>query len=208
MKQFAIILFLLFPLLSWAQDKKNALNIISQISFANQITGKEYDRLKNRNTREFIPEVDRTLLINTNYRFGIDYQRQIIKGLHAKVGVRFANWGEKYTFNQTKIHQIDVFFIETPISLQYKFGNKALQPYLEVGGSPMFFIQSNEPVYAYSLEPIQIHLALHTSVGLSYQLCDRFSIFGQVSGRVRVTSNEYSITPYEIGLEVGGSFYF
>jgi hypothetical protein len=208
MKQLAFALLFLLPLLSWAQDKKNSINILGGISIANQITGEEYHRLKNRTTQEFIPKVDRTLLLSANYRFGIDYQRKIIKGFHAKIGARFANWSEKYTHNHTLIHQIDVHYIETPISLHYKFGNKALQPYLEVGGSPMFYLQSNAPVYSYSPEPIKIHLALHSSVGLSYQISDHFSIFGQISGRVRVTSNEYDITPYEVGLELGGSFHF
>ena len=208
MKQFILILSLLFPLLSWAQDKDNALSIITGISIANQLTGEEYHRLKNRNTQDFIPKVDRTLLISANYRFGIDYQRRIIKGFHAKIGARFANWSEKYTHNQTLIHQIDVHYLETPISLQYKFSNKTVQPYLEVGGSPMFYLQSNEPVYSYSPEPIKIHLALHAGAGLSYQISDHFSIFGQISSRFRVTSNEYDITPFEIGLELGGAFYF
>lgn len=208
MKQFTFTLFLLLPILSWAQDKKNAINLVGGVSIANQITGEEYHRLKNRNTQEFIPKVDRTLLLSANYRFGIDYQRKIIEGFHAKIGVRFANWSEKYTHNHVLIHHIDVHYIETPISLQYKFGNKALQAYLEVGGSPMFFLQSNAPVYSYSPEPIKIHLALHTSVGLSYQICPRFSVFGQISGRARVTSNEYDITPFEVGLELGASVHF
>jgi hypothetical protein len=208
MKQFTLILFLLLPLLSGAQDKKNAINIIGGFGFANQITGEEYRLLKNRNTQQFIPRVDRTLLPSANYRFGIDYQRQIIKGFHAKVGARFANWGETYTHNHIKISRIDVYYFETPISLQYKFGNKVLQPYLEIGASPMFFIRSTAPVYTYSLEPVKIHLALHFSVGLSYQISDRFSIFGQTYSRFRVTSNEYDITPFEIGIELGLAFAF
>jgi hypothetical protein len=208
MKQFTLVLFLLLPLLSWAQDKKNAISILGGISFSNQITGEEYHRLKNRISQESIPIIDRTLLVNVNYHFGIDYQRRIIKGFHAKIGARFSTWSESYTYNQTLSHHIDVYYIETPISLQYKFGNKALQPYVEVGGSPMFYLQSNAPVYPYSPEPIKVHLALYASVGLSYQISDHFSIFGQIGARARVTSNQYDIIPYEIGLELGGSFHF
>ena len=208
MKQFAFVLFLLLPLLSWAQDKNNAINIIGGIGFSNQITGEKYHRLKNRLTKEFIPLIDRTLLVHINYRFGIDYQRKIIKGFHAKIGARFSTWGESYTHNQTLIHHEDVYYIEIPLSLQYKFGNKALQPYVEIGGSPMFYLHRNAPASSYPLEPIKIHLALHSNVGLSYQISDHFSIFGQISGRVRVTSNEYDITPFEIGLELGLAFAF
>jgi len=208
MKQLIFVLFLLLPLFSVGQDKKNAINILSGIGFSHQITGEEYHRLKNRNTQEFIPKVDRTLLLSINYRFGINYQRKIIKGFHAKIGIILANWSEKHTHNHTLIHQKNFYYIETPLSLQYKLGNKALQPYIEIGASPMFDLQNNPPLYQTSLPPFAIHFALHSSVGLSYQISTRFSFFTQISGRFKITPTEYDITPYQVGLELGGSFCF
>lgn len=208
MRQFTLVLFLLLPLLSWAQDKKNSLNILGGISFSHQITGEEYHRLRTRTTQQFINKVDRDVFVNVNYRFGLDYQRRIIKGLHAKIGARFSNWGETYTHNHTLIHHEDIYYFELPFSLQYKFGNKALQPYLEIGGSPMFFLGHKSAPYDAPTPSIEVQFALVSTAGLSYQLSPRFSVFGQISGRFKITSNEYDIYPYEIGLELGGAFHF
>lgn len=212
--KYILVVALLLPSFLWAQEKvknKNSIQIIKGMGMGHHFFGES-------------PEVDQTFYYlgnlesskpGLNYRFGIDYQRQIIGGLSVKVGNRFSMW----SINDIVIEPIGCwvgylpqepkklrnFYIEMPFALQYKFGKDKLQFYVEVGANPMFRILNDDN----NVEPFS--LAMQVGTGLSYQISSNCSIFGQLSSRVQTNETFLDVNYghlYDIGIELGVGFDF
>lgn len=216
-----LVIVLLLPSFLWAQEnvrKKNSIQIIKGTGVGHHIL-------------ETSQQVDPTVSMNwiesskpgLNYRFGLDYQRQIIGGLSMKIGSRFSMWsindisintncyfnccwwGCNYYMEAQKLEQ---YYIEMPIALQYKFGKNKLQFYIEVGANPMFNIMRDDS----ETDQDRFSVAVHVGAGLSYQFSNNWSLFGQLSSRIQTKelfiqnirhgSLNYGYL-YEVGLELG-----
>lgn len=214
-----ILLFaLLLPSLLWAQksmEKKNSIQIVNGIGMGHYILGTS-DR-----TDPFCFEKIESSTPGFNYRFGIDYQRQIIGGLSMKIGSRFSSWSNNFNTitdcyimccfgecNYQRTQKIEHHYIELPFALQYKFGENKLQFYVEIGANPMLHMMRHESL----IDENSLSIAIQAGVGLSYQITDQWSVFGQLSSRIH--TNEQEILPnnygylYEIGLDLGLGFSF
>lgn len=214
-----LLLALFLPSFLWAQksvEKKNSIQIVNGMGVGHYILDASsetnplicYERIESSNP-------------GFNYRFGIDYQRQITGGLFMKIGSRFSSWGN--TFNTTtdcyimcyvgdcsytRIQKLEQYYIELPFALQYKFGQNKLQFYVEVGTNPMFQMMK----HATLINENSLSIAVQAGAGLSYQITDYCSIFGQLSSRFQ-TKSEYLIEGnhgylYDIGLDLGLGFFF
>lgn len=178
MKYWLIWIGLFWSTMLWAQsetNRQNSINIISGISFVSRIEGSDYKRFKERLTQEGrTPVLDYDLLLRPSYRGGLDYQRQLFKGLSVKVGVRFAAWNFSYYSCISCLHKREktttYLYAETPITVQYKWGKKKLQPYVEFGASALFFLH-NESVFFRATAP-DVSFALQGGLGLSYQFSE------------------------------------
>jgi hypothetical protein len=228
-----LFIALLLPSFLWAQEnnkKKNSIQIIKGIGIGHQI-------LENSPwiSSETCMDWTESSKAGLNYRFGIDYQRQIIGGLSVKIGGRFSMWslndvttvtncyicctgGCGFGLEEEKLRQ---YYVEMPLALQYKFGKKKLQFYVEIGVNPMLDITNND--YSTDNDDSRnkdpFYVALQVGTGLSYQLSNNCSLFGQVSSRVQtkkleVLNSNYGYWNtsyghlYEIGLELGVGFSF
>lgn len=218
MKQLLLLIALILPSFLLAQQevntsKKNSINISSGVAFGYRLEGTDFKPLKERPFFIGLPMIDMTPILAINYRFGIDYQRTIIQNLSVKIGGRITNWNLSYAPDRitNKENNFAFWFIEIPLTLNYKFGHKKLQPYIELGSSPIIQLFKES---GYNSSNTSISIAVHTSVGLSYQLSEAFSFFGQISGRFQTESittwGEYDqlLFPFEIGLELGAAFHF
>lgn len=219
MKQFALVLLLLLPLFSSAQDKQNSINFSTGIAIGAS-TSKYYvgdnnyiDLAIGAPTRSDYPKDISPAL---NYRFGFDYQRILGRSFSLKAGLRIASWNLTTTSYSDKKYIFNNLFLEIPLAVQYRFGQKKWQPYLELGINPMIRVAHND----YSTSAT---FAIQTGVGLSYQVSDKVSLYSQLSGRfqpiesINFVSHEGGfftnstgryVYPFEIGLEIGLAFAF
>lgn len=219
MRHLLLFITLTLPSLLLAQQesklsKKNSINISGGVAFGYRLEGADFKLLKERLTKEYIPMVDMNPILAGNYRFGIDYQRQLVQNLSVKIGARLANWNLTYEPPSviSKENKYTYWFVEVPVILNYKFGTKKLQPYVELGASPSFqvFQAAQHGFFNNSFFTVTIHAGL----GLSYQISKSFSLFGQISSRFQtesiITDYRYDdlLFLYEIGLELGAAFHF
>lgn len=225
--KYILFIALLLPSFLWAQEdikKKNSIQIIKGIGIGHQI-------LDNSSwmTSETCLDWVESSQAGLNYRFGIDYQRQIVGGLSVKVGGRFSMWSLSDVSTVTNCYiccigdcgfglvgkKLRQYYVEIPLALQYKFGKEKLQFYVEIGANPMLDITNKD----YSINKEPFYVAIQVGTGLSYQLTNKCSLFGQLSGRIQtkelqtVNSNYgYWNTSYgylyEIGLELGVGYSF
>lgn len=222
-----LFIALLLPSFLWAQEnnkKKNSIQIIKGIGIGHQVLDNSY-----KIASETCTDWTKSSKAGLNYRFGIDYQRQIIGGLSVKIGGRFSMWSLNDVTTVTNCYiccigdcgfglfeeDLRQYYVEMPFALQYKFGKKKLQFYVEIGVNPMLDISNTD----YSMNKEPFYVALQVGTGLSYQLSNRCSLFGQVSSRVQTKKLEvmgsysgYWNTSYgylyEIGLELGVGYSF
>lgn len=228
-----LFIALLLPSFLWAQEnnkKKNSIQIIKGIGIGHQILDNS-SQITSATCRGWVESSKAGL----NYRFGIDYQRQIVGGLSVKIGGRFSKWSLSDVSTITDCYicctgdcgfglveeELRQYYVEMPLALQYKFGKKKLQFYVEIGVNPMLDVSntnySTGTDYSRNKEPF--YIALQVGTGLSYQLSNNWSLFGQISSRVQTKELEvigsnygYWNTTYghlyEIGLELGVGFSF
>lgn len=209
--KYLLFVALLLPSYLWAQEKsqkKNSIQIIKGIGIGYHFS-------------ETPIEPDLGSCLNkiesskpgVNYRFGIDYQRQIIGGLSVKLGSRFSMWSVNDVSMTTscwigwghpEIEQLRHYYIEVPFALQYKFGKGRLQFYVEAGSNPMFRVLKRY----HQTDVFKFSVAVQVGAGLSYQLSNNCSIFGQLSSRVQTNKEATYGHLYEVGLELGVGFAF
>lgn len=204
--KYILFIALFLPSFLWAQEKdqkKNSIQIIKGIGIG-------YHFCVNSPECAYRVESSKP---GVNYRFGIDYQRQIIGGLSVKLGSRLSMWNVNDVsvmtscwggWNYQIVDELRHFYIEMPFALQYKFGKGKLQFYVEAGSNPMFRIVKSD----YQGDLFQFSVAVQVGAGLSYQLSDNCSIFGQLSSRVQTNELDFFGDLYEVGLELGVGFAF
>lgn len=204
--KYILFIALFLPSFLWAQEKdqkKNSIQIIKGIGIG-------YHFCVNLPECAYSIESSKP---GMNYRFGIDYQRQIIGGLSMKLGSRLSMWsinnvsmtpGCWVGWNYPIVDELRHFYVEIPFALQYKFGKGKLQFYVEAGSNPMFRILESD----YQGDLFQFSVAVQVGAGLSYQLSDNCSIFGQLSSRVQTNELDSYGHLYEVGLELGVGFAF
>jgi hypothetical protein len=218
MKHFFLFLVFISPSFLIAQKesiKRHSIDLVSGISFGHRIEGEKFKRIKERTDQDLNAVVDPDPLVTANCHIGVDYNIRIIKGFSLKAGVRLSLWS---LANDTDNHRtgedvtiMTYLFLETPLILQYKFIKKKVQPFIEIGGSPMFFLQNKSS--GNLIKAPDLSFLIQAGIGVSYQVTSTISIFGQVLSRFQTQeySSEYydiDLYPYEIGLEFGTSFHF
>ena len=211
-----IVLVLPFSLTAQTPLKKNSINISTGIAIGSS-TSNYYGENTSINlgaaTREDYPT---DIAAALNYRFGIDYQRATGRGFSLKAGLRIASWNLTTTSQTNEKSILNNLFLEIPLAVQYTFGQNKWRPYIDLGLNPMFRIGHNN----YSTSAT---IAIHTAIGISYQIAKNISLYGQLAGRFQtIGSIDYVshdagfytkrtgryLSPYEIGLEVGLAFAF
>ena len=214
-----IVLILPFSLLAQEDIKKNSINISTGIAIGSS-TSKYYvgdnnyiDLAIGAPTRGDYPKEVAAAL---NYRFGLDYQRNLGRGFSLKGGLRIASWNLTTSSYSDEKSILNNLFVEIPLAVQYRLGQKKWQPYFELGINPMIRVAYND--YSSSAT-----FAIQTGVGLSYQIAQKISLYGQLSGRfqpvdsINFVSHEGSfftspsgryVYPFELGLELGIAFAF
>lgn len=221
MKKKLLIFFLIIPYLISAQSqstKKNAINVVTGIGVGSGVSEFYGQRLTNPfvNQGQFNKEYPKTIAFAVNYRFGVDYQRFLIKRLSLKAGLRIASWNLRSTdyFGETSLLQN--VYLEIPLGVQYSFNDKKIRPYIAGGLSALFNLIYNDNSHDFSW-------AASAGIGLSYQVFNNIRIYAELSGRahimpsVRYVAHDQSlyafetgraVFPYEIGLEIGGTYSF
>jgi hypothetical protein len=221
MKYLPLIIVLILPFSLLAQEvfKKNSINLSTGIAVGSS-TSKYYvgdnhyiDLAIGAPTRGDYPKEVAAAL---NYRFGIDYQHTLGRGFFLKGGLRVASWNLTTTSYSNEKSILNNLFLEIPLAVQYRLGQKKWQPYFELGINPMIRV-------AYNNYSTSATFAIQTGFGLSYQLSQKISLYGQLSGRfqpvesINFVSHEGSfytkpsgryVYPFEVGLEVGIAFAF
>jgi hypothetical protein len=221
MKKLLLLIIIILPFSLIAQEliKKNSINFSTGIAIGSS-TSKYYagdnnyiDLAIGAPTKSDYPK-DITPALN--YRLGVDYQRVLGRGISLKAGLRIASWNLTTTSYSDKKSILNNLFLEIPLAVQYRLGQKKWQPYFELGINPMILVAYND----YSTSAT---FAIQTGVGLSYQVSDKISLYSQLSGRfqpvesINFVSHEggfYSnptgryVYPFEIGLEIGLAFAF
>jgi hypothetical protein len=214
-----IVLILPFSLIAQEPVKKNSINISTGIAIGSS-TSKYYindnhyiDVGLGAPTRADYPK---DIAAAINYRFGVDYQRGLWRGLSLKAGLRIASWNLTITNYANEKNILNNLFVEIPLAIQYRLGQKKWQPYFELGLNPMIRVAYND----YSTSAT---FAIHTGVGISYQISERVSLYGQLSGRFQpVESINFRahdsglfafesgiyVSPFDLGLDVGIAFAF
>jgi len=210
-----IILMMHFSIIAQESIKKNSVNLSTGIALGSS-TSKFYGLESNWRNPPSKEDYPKDIAPALNYRFGLDYQRIIGRGFSLKAGVRMTSWNLTITNYSDEMSILNSLFLEIPLAVQYRFGQKKCQPYLELGLNPMFLLVHNN--YSSSAS-----FAIHMGLGLSYQVSSLISLYGQFSGRFQpVESISYSeheiglysvftgrhVYPFEIGLEIGLAFAF
>ena len=221
MKNVFLFLVLILPFSLVAQEpvKKNSINFSTGIAMGSGLS-KYYINDNNyidvglgAPTRADYPK---DIAAALNYRFGVDYQRVLWRGLSFKAGLRMASWNLTTTSYSDEQGIVNNLFLEIPLAIQYRLGEKKWQPYFELGLNPMIRLAHNN----YSTSAT---FAVHTGVGVSYQVSQRISLYAQLSGRfqpvesINFIAHETGTFPYqagtyvypfEVGLDLGLAFAF
>lgn len=222
MKNLALIIALILPFSLLAQEppiKKNSINISTGITRGSSISkyyikgGHHIDIALGPPTRADYPK---DIAAAVNYRFGVDYQRVLGRGFSFKAGLSMASWNLTTTSYSDEKGILNNLFLEIPLAILCRLGQKKWQPYFELGLNPMFRLAYNEySTYA--------TFAIQTGIGLSYQLSQKISLYSQISGRFQPVESIYYVShessnlndqagrylyPFEVGLDVGIAFAF
>lgn len=215
----SIVLILPFSLIAQEVIHKNSINFSTGIAFGTS-SSKYYGgdnhyidlAIGAPNRGDYPKEVSAA----ANYRFGVDYQRILGRGFSLKGGLRLASWNLTLTsYSDTKSISNNLF-LEIPLAVQYRLGQKKWRPYFEIGINPMIRV-------AYNNYSTSATFAIQTGIGLSYQVSEKISLYSQLSGRFQPIESINFVShnggfyfgpsgrfvyPFEIGLEIGLAFAF
>lgn len=220
--------FLLIPTFLFCQ-KKSSIDIIGSADYSYRSLsdrgedgplGSVPDILQN-----VINERQDNELGRIKARVGFNYNGQLNQKLFFKTGIRLASigWVE---FRDDPLSTVMIknatehFFVDVPIAIRYELPQENFSFFIEVGLSPNIYLQTrtrdvfNDEVVKQNVDRVdfgfnRFHLVGSLSVGLNYDLNDKWQIFGQPIARYHFTSlvnkdtGIFKENLYTIGFEFG-----
>ncbi|MFK7776198.1 MAG: outer membrane beta-barrel protein [Saprospiraceae bacterium] len=201
------ILFLIFffPIFLWSQSK---IEILSSLDYSYRDFGNS----------GIVQSIRSSEIGKLNYHFDINYNQQLREKLWLKIGLGFSSMGYK-TKNKEIIGRIDeqgnydpyfssgeflqtkydYHFLEIPIALRYEFLQNKIKPFIEIGITTNYYLQSTVRFFKNGdkigsekerrEEINQIQFAPTLSFGLSYEINEKWELVAQPNFTYHVTKN-------------------
>lgn len=196
MKRSILFLLICLPIFLFSQSK---LELIGSLDYSYRTFGNSGIVQSVRSSSE-IPKL--------NFHSGINYHQQLKEKLWLKIGLGFSKMGYK-TKNTELIGGINpqggfdpsiptgismqfkynFQFLEIPIALRYEFSQKRFKPFIEIGVSTKYYLQSEnisfqngeQVEFTKTREDIitQIQYAPTLSLGFSYEINDKWELVMQ-----------------------------
>ncbi len=131
------------------------------------------------------------------------------------------NVGGEYVFDPNLPHEVQLiynyWFVEIPLALRFEYLDKKFTPFVEIGVSPSIFMTTKtisktdiDTSSSFSKGNNQnfnkFQMVGVVSMGMSYQISDKFQVFGQPSFRYHLTKlvdAPIEEKLYNYGLEIG-----
>jgi hypothetical protein len=205
MKNLILFLFFSFPAFLWAQSNTK-VELLGSLDFSNR-----YILILNSSSSQSSEKGK----INTH--FGVNYYQKLKPKLWLKIGVGFASLGYKIkktnlTFadalgtggismdpfaSKSSQFNYDYHFLEVPFSLHLDFSEKKLQPFVEFGLVPMYYLQtitkhkldgelhSKDNVHERSINAFQ--LATKIAFGFNYAFNEKWDVVVQSNFRYHLS---------------------
>lgn len=228
MKTQIFLLFSLFPIFLFAQSK-SSIDFVFSVEHTNRVL---YGYVETPENSFFGSRNDEKGKMSS--RIGFNYNLRIRPNIYFKTGLRYAkvgyhsdaqsirigtltiattgNGGTIGAFESVRLgNTINYKFIEVPLVLRYEFQATAFSPFLEVGLSPHFYLDtgSSRMIKIDDFEYVNfntLQIVGSLSFGVRYQFSERLQVFGQPIFRYHVT--DLSDDPeeehlYGFGVELG-----
>lgn len=218
-----LFLLLFLPFLSFGQSQLDVFG-------SADLTGANYG------WDSFSGSVRNSKKVRFNTHFGVNYYQKIKEDLWFKVGLGFVSTGFRENIIGLRYGsqhdgqggfdpnapaeefstKVNHYFLEVPIALRMDFSGKKITPFIEVGLSTMYYLQTvsiwneigseSRNVDRYRAEETKhIQLAPVLSIGANYKLNEKWSIYIQPNFRYHLTkmAEEPSIGVHQWGIGVG-----
>jgi len=216
------LLILLLPILASSQNK-SSLNIVFSPDY-------NYRSLTGPDSLQWSIDIfNESNKAKLNFRFGMDYSHQIGQSNFLKTGIRYARIGffslkEELFLPDMTVSYGEIsnnsHFIEIPIVIRKEFGGNRIAPFLELGVSPMLYINSlqittidgnRETVAFHRNDSAQtdynnLQFSLNLSTGFNVLLKEQYQLFFSPTFRYHLTKTANAINTqhlFNLGIEVG-----
>lgn len=200
-----LFLILFSPIFLWSQSK---IEILSSLDYSYRGFGNS----------GIVQSIRSSEIGKLNYHFDINYNQQLKEKLWMKIGLGFSSAGYNTKnkeiiggrddqggfdpflatgiFLQTKL---DYHFLRIPIALRYEFLQKKIKPFIEVGITTNYYLQSTVRFFKNGdkigsekerrEEINQIQFAPTLSFGLNYEINEKWEFVAQPNFTYHVTKN-------------------
>jgi hypothetical protein len=196
MKKIIVLLIFIFPSILWSQSK---LDFSGSLDYS----------YRNFGNSGIVQSVRSEEIPKLNFHFDINYNQQLKQKFWLKIGLGFASMGHKTKNEEILGGGIDgqggfdpffptgefiqtkntYHFLAIPIALRYEFSQKRIKPFVEVGLTTKYYLQSIirffnngdrvDSTKERKNEINQIQIAPTLSFGFSYEINEKWEFVAQ-----------------------------